>query len=109
MGNVIVKDMLQSTKDEIKKGMGIGDTLSVRGIFPVMLTQMIKIGEEAGTLDQVLEKTAEFYDGEVETATSQLTIMIEPLIIIFLAVVVGFIILSIILPIFEVYNTIGGM
>ena len=73
-----------------------------------MLTQMIKIGEETGNLDDVLGKTAEFYDGEVQAATSQMTTMIEPLVIIVLAVIVGFIILSIILPMFQMYNTMNA-
>lgn len=103
--NEIIKRVLNSAMDELKRGAGIGDTLASKDIFPEMLTQMIKIGEESGSLDQVLEKTAEFYDGEVDSAAQQLTTMIEPLIIILLAVVVGFIIISIILPIFNMYNT----
>ena len=70
-----------------------------------MLTQMMKIGEESGSLDNILKKTAEFYDTEVETATAQLTSLIEPAIIILLSVIVGFIILSIILPVFSMYNS----
>lgn len=104
VGNSIIKNVLDSTKDEIKKGLSIGETLESRHVFPVMLTQMIKIGEESGTLDSILEKTAEFYDGEVDTATDQLTALIEPLIIVVLGIVVGFIILSIILPMFSMYN-----
>lgn len=104
VGNVIIKDVLESTKGEIQKGLGIGDTLESRHVFPPMLTQMMKIGEEAGTLDSILEKTSEFYDDEVDTATSQLTSLIEPLIIVVLAVVVGFIIISILLPMFSMYD-----
>jgi type IV pilus assembly protein PilC len=107
VGNVIIKDILDSTKDEIKKGLSIGETLETRQIFPPMLTQMIKIGEESGTLDSILEKTAEFYDDEVDTATTQLTALIEPVIIVLLAVVVGFIIISIILPMFSMYDAVG--
>jgi len=108
VGNVIIKEVLESTKDEIKKGLSIGETLEARHIFPPMLTQMIKIGEESGTLDSVLDKTAEFYDSEVDTATAQLTALIEPLIIVVLAIVVGFIIISIILPMFAMYNAVGN-
>jgi type IV pilus assembly protein PilC len=107
VGNVIIKEVLESTKDEIKKGLSIGETLESRHVFPPMLTQMIKIGEESGTLDSILDKTAEFYDGEVDTATAQLTALIEPLIIVVLAVVVGFIIVSIILPMFAMYSAVG--
>lgn len=108
VGNLIVKDTLISTSDELKKGLGIGDTLTNRNIFPIMLTQMIKIGEESGSLDTVLTKTAEFYDGEVDSATAQLTSLIEPIIIVLLSVVVGFIVISIILPMFAMYNAVGN-
>jgi type IV pilus assembly protein PilC len=108
LGNTLVTNALQSSKEEIKRGGSLGEALEVRGIFPPMLTQMIKIGEESGTIDSILVKTAEFYDNEVETVTAQLATMIEPLIIIFLAVMVGFIVLSIILPIFQMYGAVGA-
>ena len=108
VGNTIVKNKLLACSEEIKKGGSIGIALEERKVFPVMLTQMIKIGEESGTLDQVLQKTAEFYDNEIDNTTGQLTSMIEPLIIIVLAAVVGFIVVSIILPIFQMYNTVGN-
>ena len=107
VGNVIVKEALEETREQIKKGYSLGDTLESKDIFPPMLTQMVKIGEESGTLDQVLTKTSDFYDSEVDTATAQLTSMIEPIIIVVLGGVVAFIILSILLPMFEVYNTIA--
>lgn len=107
VGNTIIKNKLTACSEEIKKGGSIGQALEDKKIFPVMLTQMIKIGEESGTLDQVLQKTAEFYDNEIDNTTGQLTAMIEPVIIIVLAAVVGFIIVSIILPIFQMYNSIG--
>lgn len=106
VGNSVVSEALDSTREEIKRGSGIGDTLGKKKIFPVMLTQMIKIGEESGSLDNVLSKTAEFYDSEVETATNQLTTLIEPIIIVILGAVVCFIIVSIMLPMLQVYNSI---
>lgn len=109
VGNVIMKDVLEKASEDIKKGSSIGDTLEKSQQFPPMLTQMIKIGEETGTLDEVLTKTSDFYDNEVETATSQLTSMIEPIIIIVLGAIVAFIILSIILPMFDMYDAMGKM
>ena len=106
VGNSVVSEALDSTREEIKRGSGIGDTLGKKKIFPVMLTQMIKIGEESGSLDNVLGKTAEFYDSEVETATNQLATLIEPIIIVILGFVVAFIIISIMLPMLQVYNSI---
>lgn len=108
VGNSVVSEVIDSTREEIKKGASIGDTLGKKKIFPVMLTQMIKIGEESGSLDNVLNKTAEFYDSEVDTAANQLTTLIEPIIIVILGFVVGFIIVSILLPMFDMYNAVGG-
>lgn len=105
-GNQVIKNMLDYTTEHIKKGESIGDTLESQGVFPLMLTQMIKIGEESGTIDDVLNKTSDFYDNEVDNVTAQLTSMIEPVIIIFLGVVVGFIILSVLMPMLEMYNTV---
>jgi type IV pilus assembly protein PilC len=104
--NTFIRDILLSTKGEIEKGASLGETLESRNIFPVMLIQMIKIGEESGTMDSVLGKTAEFYDGEVETTTAQLTTLIEPIIIAVLGVVVGFIIIAVITPMYQMYNSI---
>jgi type IV pilus assembly protein PilC len=70
---------------------------------------MMRIGEETGTLDSIMEKTAEYYDNEVETATQQLSTLIEPLIIVFLAVVVGFIVIAMLLPMFEMYSAVENM
>lgn len=106
VNNVIVKEALEDTMEQIKKGYSLGDTLESMAIFPPMLTQMVKIGEESGTLDQVLARTSDFYDNEVDSATAQLTSLIEPLIIVVLGGVIAFIILSILLPMFEVYSTI---
>jgi type IV pilus assembly protein PilC len=106
-GNAVIKNVLDYTSEHVKKGAGIGDTLESKGVFPIMLTQMIKIGEESGALDDVLTKTSDFFDNEVDTATAQLTTMIEPVIIVVLGGVVGFIILSIILPMFEMYNSVA--
>jgi type IV pilus assembly protein PilC len=108
VGNRIAAMVLESAQEDIKKGISLGEALGTRKIFPKMLTQMIKIGEESGTLDVILEKTAEFYDSEVETVTAQLTAILEPLIIIVLAAVVGFIILAVIMPMFGMYNVMNS-
>lgn len=104
VGNKFIENSLEEAKEYIKKGSSIGSVFEEKKIFPPMLNEMIKIGEESGDLEDVLKKVAEFYDGEVETAVAQLTTMIEPIIIVVLAFVVGFIVLSVILPIFQMYN-----
>lgn len=108
VGNKVYSKVLKELRGELEKGLSVGQVLEEKKLFPAMITQMIKIGEESGTLDSILDKTADYYDSEVETATAQLTSMIEPVIVIILAVVVGFIVVSIILPIFEMYNAMGS-
>jgi type IV pilus assembly protein PilC len=107
LGNTAASSLLQSTSESVRKGNGIGESLEDRGIFPTMLTQMLKIGEETGTLDSIMEKTAEYYDSEVDNATSQLSTLIEPIILVVLGVVVGFIVIAMLLPMFEMYNTVA--
>ncbi|NLK24711.1 MAG: type II secretion system F family protein [Clostridiales bacterium] len=107
VGNQVVKKHILEAKEQIKSGQPIADTLEQANIFPLMLTQMIRVGEETGTLESILDRTAEYYDEEVDTAIQQLTSMIEPLIIIVLAAVVGFIVLAMIMPMFEMFNTIA--
>lgn len=99
----IERNLIEST-DDIKKGYTLSYSLSKKKMFTPMLIQMVKVGEESGSLDDILSKTAEYYDKEVETATNQLTTLIEPFIIILLAFMVGFIIVSIILPILQLYD-----
>ena len=80
--------------------------MSETELFPEMLSAMLKIGEETGKLDDILSKTADFYDEEVETAIQTATTMIEPALIIVMGGIVGFIILSIMVPLFNMYSTI---
>ncbi len=76
--------------------------------FPPMMVSMIRIGEESGNLDYSLDKSADFYDEEVETSVQQLTSLIEPIIVIFLAVIVAFVILSILYPMMSIYQTMSA-
>jgi type IV pilus assembly protein PilC len=75
-------------------------------VFPAMVTQMIAVGEDSGSLEQMLSKIADFYDDEVQSTTEQLTALIEPLMIAFLGVVVGGMIVALYLPIFNIFNLI---
>ncbi|KHO62356.1 type II secretion system protein F [Thermoanaerobacter sp. YS13] len=107
VGNTVVAEGLRVAQEDIKKGLPLSDPLKRIGIFPPMVIQMISIGESSGSLDSILNKTADFYDGEVDTAVSQMTTLLEPLIIVMLGTVVGFIVVSIIMPLFQLYNFIG--
>jgi type IV pilus assembly protein PilC len=105
MGNVIIAEKLNLVIEEIKKGKSMSQPLSSMKYFPPMLISMVKIGEESGELEFALEKCSDFYDDEVETSMQTLITFIEPLIIIVLAVVVGTILLSVLIPMFSLYDT----
>ncbi|MBF7095762.1 type II secretion system F family protein [Alkalibacter mobilis] len=107
VGNDYLKTRLEDVKDGIRKGYGIGMTMEQNGAFPPLVYQMIDVGESSGTLDYVLDKVSDFYETEVNTAISQLTTIIEPLIIVVLGFVVAFILISMLLPMFDLYNIIS--
>lgn len=106
LDNLYKKDLLIKSKDLIGKGNPIGESLEINKTFPLMLTQMVKVGEETGKLDDILRKTSEFYDNEADYALQKLTSLIEPILIIILAIVVGFVMFAMVLPMFEIVNTI---
>lgn len=96
--NRFIEKKLMQAKEDIKKGNTIGKTIEDLNVFPIMLTQMITVGEETGQLEEIMQKTSQFYDGEAETAIEKMLSLIEPLLIIGLAIVVFFIVLSLFLP-----------
>ncbi len=106
LGNAIIAEKLDDVIGEIKRGRGLTQPLSGVKYFPPMVISMVRIGEESGDLDFALGKCADFYDEEVETSVQQLTAFIEPLIIIFLAVIVGFVVLSVLYPMLTIYQNI---
>ncbi|HOQ00669.1 MAG TPA: type II secretion system F family protein [Acetivibrio clariflavus] len=108
VGNVVIKEKLETVIDEIKKGKGLTQPLSTMKYFPPLAISMIKIGEESGSLDFTLEKAADFFDQEVEASLDNLTSYIEPAMTIILAVVVGFIILSVLIPMFTIYQSMSA-
>jgi type IV pilus assembly protein PilC len=107
VGNRVIMDGLDVTKEDIRKGMPLSQSLRKADVLPPMVYSMVGIGEESGTIEDMLEKTAAFYDSEVENSIQKLVTMIEPILIVFMAVVVGFIIISIMLPVFDIYNSIS--
>lgn len=102
--NAVVEKGIEKCKDEIKRGSGLSKPIANMGVFPPMLIEMTSIGEESGQVDDMLTKVADFYDEEVDTAIGNLTTMIEPIIIVILGVIVGFIIVSIVMPMFDMYK-----
>lgn len=104
--NKFIKKSIDEATDSISAGAGIGDTLEIKKIFPSMLTQMIKVGEDTGSLDNILRKTSEYYEIEAEFALQKLTALIEPIMIVFLAFIVGFVVISIAMPMFQVMGAV---
>lgn len=108
VGNRIVMDGLEVTKEDIRKGMPLSQSLRKANILPPMVYSMIGIGEESGNMESMLGRTSEYYDDEVDNSIAKLVALLEPALIVFMAAVVGFIVVSIMLPIFEIYNSMGA-
>jgi len=98
-GNRVIELLVDDIKVSVREGESIAVPLSKSPIFPLMVTRMIAIGEKSGQLEKMLAKVAEFYDDQVDTAVEGLTKLIEPLIIGFLGIVVGFIVIALFMPI----------
>lgn len=112
IGNRFLEQSLAAVAEDVKKGLSMSSSMRKLGIFPPMLCSMISIGEESGNMDEILNKTAAFYDEESDAAIQKLISLIEPIMIVFLALIIGFIMISIITPIYSLYNQInarGGM
>jgi type IV pilus assembly protein PilC len=101
-GNWVIEDSLVKVAESVRQGESIAVPLSQQPVFPAMVTQMIAVGEDSGSLETMLDKIADFYDQEVESATEQLTAMIEPLMIAFLGVVIGGMVVALYMPIFQI-------
>jgi len=108
VSNEIVADAVMEARARIREGDRIGDPLQRCKLFPPMVVQMISIGEESGALDPMLAKVADFYEAEVDAALASLTSAIEPVMIVFLGCAVGFIVISIFLPLISVVTSLTG-
>ena len=106
-GNRVVQDAIMESRASIAGGDTISAPLKKSGVFPPMVISMINVGEQTGGLDEMLTKIADFYDGEVETAVAGLLAMMEPVMIVFLGIVVGGMVVAMYLPIFDMVSTAG--
>ncbi len=104
--NFVVQKALERVAESVRKGESINAPLQRENVFPQMVSQMVAVGEDAGSMEIMLEKIAVFYDDEVEATTEALTSLIEPLLIAFLGVVVGGMIVALYLPIFDITSAI---
>ncbi len=100
-GNKVVEKAVLASRQTISEGKTLTEPLAASGVFPPMVCQMINVGETTGALDSMLSKIADFYDDEVDAAVSNLTALMEPLVIVFLGVVIGGLVVSMYLPIFQ--------
>ena len=105
-GNKVVENAVLATIASIKEGQTIAEPLSKQAIFPPMVVQMIEVGENAGALDTMLNKIADFYDEEVDNAVEALTSLLEPALMVFLGIVIGFMLIAMYLPIFKMASAI---
>ncbi|MEA4849364.1 MAG: type II secretion system F family protein [Clostridiaceae bacterium] len=104
LDNRYIEEKLENVQEGVRKGMPLSETVREARVFPPMVDAMIKIGEESGDLDGILSKTADFYDEEVEAAIQRMTEIMQPLMIVIMALIVGFIVISIALPMFDMVN-----
>ncbi len=100
-GNVLISNAIENAAAEVEKGQGLGAALSASAIIPYLSVQMIQVGEQSGALESMLNKVADMFESEVESSIMSMTSMLEPIMILFMGIVVFFIVLSIMLPIFE--------
>lgn len=100
-GNVLIEEAINKAKESVKRGETLGTPLSETGVFPLMVTRMISIGEKSGALEKLLEKISEFYDAQVEATVAALTSLIEPIMIGVMGLLVGGIVLAVFLPILK--------
>jgi len=107
-GNKVIEEAIMETRESISQGNTISDPLKACGVFPPMVTQMISVGEQTGALDEMLEKIANFYDDEVDTAVDGLTAVIEPIMIVVMGTIVGGMLIAMYLPMFKLITVVSG-
>lgn len=99
--SISFRDVIMQAKEDVEKGLSLSQAMEVHEIFPPILPQMVSVGEETGRMDEILDKLSEYYEKESEYAVKNLTSMMEPLIMIVLGIGVGFMVISIIMPIYN--------
>jgi type IV pilus assembly protein PilC len=107
-GNWVVEDALRDVRERVREGASIAQPLLDNDVFPPMVSQMVRVGEETGELDKMLSKIADFYEEEVDTAIGALSSIIEPLMMIGVGVVVGLIVIAMYLPMFKMLKLVNN-
>lgn len=106
-GNLVIERGIENVKNKISEGKSMAEPLMATGVFPAMVVQMIAVGESTGALDAMLGKIADFYEEEVDSAVDAMTSMIEPLMMVFLGGIIGFVLIAMYMPIFTMASTTG--
>lgn len=107
-GNAVIEESLMKVRKAIEEGRTIVDPLKESGVFPNMVTQMIGVGEATGAMDNMLQKIADFYEDEVDSATKDMLTLLEPVLISFLGIAVGGIVISLYMPLFSMISKLAG-
>lgn len=105
-GNRCISDPMKEVQERVREGQSLAAPLARTGVFPVMVTQMLAVGEETGAMDTMLHKLADFYDDEVATQLKALTSIIEPVMMIFVGAIVGLVVIAMYLPMFSIFDQI---
>ena len=108
VGNVVMEKAIKTSASDIERGEGISNALGKHPVFPTMIIRMLNAGEQTGKIDSMLERVADFLDEEIETTLSGLMSLIEPMLIVFLGVVIGGMVVCMFLPIFDLANIVNG-
>jgi type IV pilus assembly protein PilC len=108
VGNVVLEKAIKTAATDIERGESIAAALAKHPVFPTMIVRMVTAGEQTGKIDSMLERISDFLDEEIETTLSGLTSLIEPILIVFLGVVVGGMVICMFLPIFKLPEIVNG-
>lgn len=106
--NYKIEEAVRAVQESVKQGKSFSTPLAKAEVFPAMVSQMVAVGEESGTLPDMLASIADFYEGEVKTATEQLTSAIEPILIVAIGIIIGGMVISLYMPIFSIYGELGN-
>ena len=104
----MVEQALSGVSNDVEKGDNLSVAMSKKAIFPPMMLRMVAAGESTGKIDEMLEKMADFWDEEIEATLNALTSLLEPILIVFLGVIVGGIVIALFLPIFQISEVVSG-
>jgi type IV pilus assembly protein PilC len=108
-GNAVISEALKDVQSSVRDGLPMSAPLTKHSVFPRMVTQMMEVGEESGRISQMLDKIADFYDREVDDAAESLTAALEPIMVLFMGILIGGMVVCLYLPMFSIYENIQGV